>query len=75
MSALPAKTPYQVENDAETLIEKHKDQIDQLLAKYSAREDDKIMIYRFLKAFNFNLEQGEASLLESLVRLLFSFLG
>ncbi len=67
MAALPARTPYQVENDVSTLLKEHKDQIDYLLNKYGDREDDPIVLYRFLKAFNFKLEEAEHGLNISLV--------
>lgn len=62
------KTEYQQENSLEKLFQQHQDQIDQLFEKYGEREKDKAVLYRFLKAFEFNMEDAEQSLVASLVR-------
>jgi hypothetical protein len=62
MSALELKTEYQLENALSKVLEEHKDQIDELLTKYGDKEKDTAILYRFLKAWEFDMKQTEESL-------------
>eukprot|EP00475_Leptophrys_vorax_P016287 TRINITY_DN22755_c0_g1_i1.p1 TRINITY_DN22755_c0_g1~~TRINITY_DN22755_c0_g1_i1.p1 ORF type:complete len:384 (-),score=99.18 TRINITY_DN22755_c0_g1_i1:81-1232(-) len=59
MAALELSTEYQLENALVKVLEEHKEQIDELFAKYGDREKDKAIYYRFLKAFEFDMKQAD----------------